>query len=145
MEFSHEYSGGMKRRWCTHSNTRWPFWLLIAAWICANSPQAATYAVITWIGEARHFTHQQRLTAEVAQVLTGAKVLEAPAVTVGEPVRPFAPPVPVEATLKKIELSTEGTVELSPLAARKKVRVVRATVWPERRREAPPCEPPRVG
>jgi hypothetical protein len=52
---------------------RWPFWLLIAAWVCANSPQAATYAVLDWVASARHFSHQQQLAREVAHLLAGEK------------------------------------------------------------------------
>jgi len=36
----------------------WPFWLLVLAWVCANRPQVAAYGLITWVGNARHFTHR---------------------------------------------------------------------------------------
>ena len=52
---------------------RWPFWLLIAAWVCANSPQAATYAVLSWMAEAGSFSHQKQLSREVAFLLAGEK------------------------------------------------------------------------
>lgn len=126
------------------TTARWPFWLLLAAWFCANSPQAATYAVLTWFGEARHFTHQQRLTAEVAHVLTGEKAPGLLAVLKDAPTRPFAPTVPTEAALKKIELAVEFTAEVLPPALREKVRVARAMSLPDARREAPPHEPPRA-
>ena len=126
------------------SPARWPFWLLLAAWFCANSPQAATYALLTWLGEARHFSQQQRLTAEVAAVLTGAEAPVAFAAAPDTTVRPFAPPVPADATLKKIELAVERTVEVLPSAVREKMRVARAMALPEPRRAAPPHEPPRA-
>ena len=123
---------------------RWPFWLLLAAWFCANSPQAATYALLTWLGEARHFSHQQRLTAEVAAVLTGAEAPIVFAAVTAAPARPFAPLVAADTTLKKIELAVERTAEVLPPAEREKVRVARAMALPEPRRVAPPHDPPRA-
>ena len=64
---------GMRRAEHTTSR-RWPFWLLIAAWVSANSPQAATYAVLAWLADARSFSHQHRLTLDVAHLLAGEKV-----------------------------------------------------------------------
>lgn len=95
-------------------SARWPFWLLIAAWVCANSPQAATYAFLTWLAEARSFAHQQRLTIEVAFLLGGEKAPERVART--ENTAPAQPPpaVPPEAVLKKLPLALERATE-SPL------------------------------
>lgn len=122
---------------------RWPFWVLLAAWVCANSPQVAVYTALTWLGEARHFTHQQRLTMEVAHVLGGAKLPGLLASMKCAPDRPFAPVVPVEATLKKIELAVERTSEAMPPEVRVQVSLARSSVCPPARREAPPHEPPR--
>jgi hypothetical protein len=90
---------------------RWPFWLLIAAWVCANSPQVATYALLTWMAEARSFTHQQYLTRDVAHLLAGEKT---PSRTVAlkqvsqEHESPGVPSsVPSAAVLKKVDLSSE--------------------------------------
>jgi hypothetical protein len=127
------------------STARWPFWLLIAAWVCANSPQAATYALLTWFGEARHFSHQQRLTAEVAHVFTGEKSPAMAVVALDVSERPFAPMVPSDATLRKIELAVERMADSPPLAVRENARVAHAIRWPDRLGEAPPHEPPRVG
>jgi hypothetical protein len=98
-------------------SARWPFWLLIAAWVCANSPQAATYAVLTWLAEARSFAHQQRLTVEVAFLLAGEKAPER--VTRTETSAPARPPpaVPSEAVLKKLPLAMECAPE-SPFPRR---------------------------
>lgn len=92
-------------------SARWPFWLLIAAWVCANSPQAATYAFLTWLAEARSFAHQQRLTVEVAFLLGGGKEPERVART--ENTAPAQPPpaVPPEAVLKKLPLALEHATE----------------------------------
>lgn len=122
---------------------RWPFWLLLVAWACANSPQIALYAVLTWAGEARHFTHQQRLTAEVAHVLTGQPTPSLLAAMKEAPPRPFAPVVPAEATLKKIELALERTTDVLPPESGQRTYLSRAASLPDSRREAPPHEPPR--
>lgn len=50
---------------------RCPFWLLIAAWFCANTPQIASLHVILWVKNAHHFSHQQQLRHQVAAVLSG--------------------------------------------------------------------------
>ena len=134
----------MSSRSRNRSTARWPVWLLIAAWGCANSPQAATYAVLTWFGEARHFTHQQRLTAELAHMLTGETAPGLLAALKDAPTRPFAPTVPTDATLKKIELAVERTAEVLSPAVREGMRVARAMALPETGRAAPPHEPPRA-
>jgi len=129
------------------SAARWPFWLMIVAWVCANSPQAATYALVTWIGEARNFSHQQRLTSEVAHVLTGTKADEKVfAIKKSDtPARPLALPVPAEATLKKIQLAVEFMVELRPPAEQGTWRGEWVSTVREARVETPPHEPPRAG
>ena len=43
---------------------RWPFWLLVVAWGCANGPQAAVYTTVAWLVEARSFSHQYDLTSQ---------------------------------------------------------------------------------
>ena len=127
------------------AGARWPFWLLIVAWVCANSPQVAAYALLTWIGEARSFSHQQRLTAEVAHVLTGTKAAERISWTKNTEAteRPFAPLVPVEATLKKIQLAVEETADLLPPDARAQRRIAGSEARREAWLDAPPHEPPR--
>lgn len=90
---------------------RWPFWLLLVAWVCANSPQAATYAVLSWMADARKFSHQQQLTREVAYLLAGEKAPEqrttAVAAVKQQETKPLRSAVPAAAVLKKIDLSTE--------------------------------------
>ena len=81
--------------------SRWPFWLLLAAWLCANTPAIAVCAALAWLGEARHFAHEQRLVTDVAFVLTGhdapGRGLLAAAKQVSVPAP--LPPVPAELTL----------------------------------------------
>ena len=128
------------------STARWPFWLLIAAWACANSPQAATYALLTWFGEARHFTHQQRLTGDVAFLLGGDGGQTEPMVARSENTSPTTPlpTVPVEAVLKKISLSTEGIAEVLPPALRARRPWEMSRECRDSLRVAPPHEPPRL-
>jgi hypothetical protein len=128
--------------------SRWPFWLLIAAWVCANTPQIAVFALLTWLAESRSFTHQQRLTQDVARLLVGEKPTTPIADTVARtqeniPSKPL-PPVPADTVLKKLELSLEKTTELLPLALRATRYREISSVCPEQRRCAPPHGPPRA-
>lgn len=137
----------MRRRANTLS-PRWPFWLLIVAWVCANSPQAATYALLTWIAEARQFSHQQQLTRDVAHLFAGEKaparepIVEA--ASEGDKSTASLPVMPATAVLKKIDLSTEKRAEgLRPIErvagfARTSER------WNGALRAPPPHGPPRA-
>jgi hypothetical protein len=123
---------------------RWPFWLLLAAWFCANSPQAATHGVIVWLANARHFSHQQRLSAKVASILAGTEIPATLVAASPAPERPFTAPAPAEAGLKKIDLFVVITsVGISPAE--------QADVWADTARMPPPTpwrehpvEPPRA-
>ncbi|MFM8336056.1 MAG: hypothetical protein ACKODK_10870 [Opitutaceae bacterium] len=123
---------------------RWPFWALLAAWFCANTPAVAVCAVLAWLGEARHFSHQQRLMTDVACLLTGN---ETPglgvmaAVKDMTPVQPSPPPLG-GLEVKKIDLAVEGSVEV-PTVTRETRILIRPVVWSQSWREAPPHEPPR--
>lgn len=127
------------------SAAQWPFWLLIVAWVCANSPQIALCALLAWMGEARHFSHQQRLTAEVAHVLTGASSESVLAALPHLPAKPLEPLAPATLTLKKVELSMEVAVEVVPSTGTREVRPLHMGAWPRAWRAAPPHEPPRAG
>jgi hypothetical protein len=124
-------------------SARWPFWLLLAAWFCANSPQAATYGLIVWLGQARHFSHQQRLTLQVATVLGGEHARSALAADKATPDRPVSPPIPAEATLKKIDLAITLSSELIPPACRALVPRFCTVSMPAAPWSEPPSEPPR--
>jgi hypothetical protein len=89
----------------------WPFWLLIAAWFCANSPQAATYSLIVWAKGSQHFSHQERLKEDVARLLTGKEASSAPWIAGSAPALPFAPQVPIDGVLKKLDLTAPLAVD----------------------------------
>lgn len=50
---------------------RWALRVLVAAWVCANGPQAAIYEVVLWAREAVRFEHQASLREQVAAALAG--------------------------------------------------------------------------
>ena len=122
----------------------WPFWLLLVAWICANSPQAATYAVIAWAGEARAFSHQERLSVELAHLLAGEAAPSSVAPAEHLPLSSSKPAIPTAATLKKIELAVENMVK----PAVPPQLVEGSSTFPDRLagidRGRPPHEPPRA-
>lgn len=131
----------------THRRTqsvRWPFWLLIAAWMCANTPQVAVYTGLAWLAEARSFSHQHRLSTDVAFVLAGKPTPQRIARAVkSAPLRPVAP-VPAEAVVKKIPLACESVAEVLPPALRASRPAEIAWVFPVSLRAPPPHGPPRV-
>lgn len=132
----------------TRLNARWPFWLLLAAWFCANSPQAATCEVIVWLGNARSFSHQERLSSEVASILAGTnlagtKSAVSLAVQRAESERPPLPPLPVAPTLKKTDvLFSDFSDPFLPQASARRGRVFSFS-FPAGLPLDPPAEPPR--
>ena len=126
-------------------NARWPFWLLLAAWFCAHSPQILTYELVVWVGDARHFSHQQRLTSAVAFVLAGEEPAPVAIVALGEPLcPPFAPAIPADATLQKITLAKPETTEVLPLRREHFAAIPSVWLGYTNERAAPPHEPPRL-
>lgn len=123
----------------------WPLWLLVLAWFCANCPQTLICTAVVWFGEAGSFSHQQRLTAAVAHVLSGEKTPDVFARSAAAPDRPFTPLVPASATLKKILLAVDRTVELLPPVARAIVRARDEASLRGILRAPPPHGPPRAG
>jgi hypothetical protein len=131
---------------------RWPFWALLAAWVCANCPQAAVYAVVTWLAEARTFSHQYELTRSVAHLLKGEPSASRVAVILhrtqaglpdGAPA-PVVPPVPPESVLRKIPLCVE-TISAHPRPVTGGVRLAPEAVGvPDWVRPVPLLEPPRA-
>jgi hypothetical protein len=123
----------------------WPFWLLLAAWVCANTPAVAFFALLTWLGEARHFDHQQRIMIDVAFVLSGQ---DAPgrgliAAAKNAPTNTSLPTVPAEVSLKKIDLAVERTAEILPPEITTRTFSAFDDLMLDARREPPPHEPPR--
>ncbi len=85
-------------------SARWPFWLLVAAWCCANTPQAATFELILWLKGAAYFSHQADLKVEVALILNGGS--KTAHLTASQSVRETPPPaVPIAktVTIKRVD------------------------------------------
>lgn len=122
----------------------WPFWALIVGWICANTPHVALFALLTWMEEARSFAHQERLSLEIACLLTGqsegSTVNTAPKLPDPAPV----PVIPTDIFAKKLDLAIEQTSEILPLALRPNTRATESFSPPDSLRATPPHEPPRL-
>jgi hypothetical protein len=123
------------------AKSRWPFWLLLAAWLCASYPLAATYVVV-WLGEARTFSHQQRLTADVARLLVGE---ETPSLLVdveneGPAKKPAVPPT---SSSKKVELAFEESAQVIEFVEPMQAHFAMLLTWESALSAAPPHGPPR--
>lgn len=127
---------------------RWPFWLLVAAWGCANGPQAAVYATVAWLVEARSFSHQHDLTRSVAHLLKGERAAGRVALVLqrnAPAAAPETPPVPVEAVLRGIVLGLEVVPSFAaPVTPARRLLAAELRLPPSWR-AAPPLGPPRVG
>ena len=94
----------------------YPFWVLIAAWLCANTPQVASWHVILWVKQAQHFSHSSRLRAEVHALLSG-RPIDHSSRYVAQPVEsetPSKPAVAADFSVKKILLSLETASPVTP-------------------------------
>lgn len=119
------------------------FWLLAAAWLCANLQPPTVRSVFSWIVEGTNFSHQQRLTLEVAKLLGGERPVRMIAKSTSAPKpAPKLPALP-ETPFKKLEvpLARYVGVAIIPLGLEKYVEAER--VVRDRERSAPPHEPPR--
>jgi hypothetical protein len=110
--------------------SRWPFWLLLAAWFCANTPQVITPHLLVWVKSSAHFSHQARLTRDVALMLTGqnhsARHLEVSPPT--EP-NPPLPAIPLDALDKKFSLAAVATEDaVHPRAPHTAIRRVNTSI-----------------
>ncbi|MES2692637.1 MAG: hypothetical protein V4773_04130 [Verrucomicrobiota bacterium] len=142
----------MRARANSPATARWPFWLLLAAWVCANSPQVAVYTALTWLAEARTFSHQRDLSQQVAHLLVGEKApsrvaeavarLELPA-REGGPVKAPAS-IPAATVLKKIDLAAEALVSVVAPEVQGKFCWENENGFGVARRAAPPHGPPRA-
>lgn len=135
---------GMESRLPNQASRRWPFWLLLAAWFCANAPQGAVPVFMTWLGEARSFSHQKRLTVQVAHILVGEQAHGLLAKAENVPVKPPTPAVPAEAAWKMIHLTVELTTEMLPPLLRGFSPKWKEIIVIARLRPAPPHQPPRT-
>lgn len=131
----------MSRR---HQPSRWPFWLLIAAWVCANTPQLALITVAAWIGEARHFTHQKQLSLQVAALLGGQRETRALATAPKLPAPMPTPIIPADFFAKKFDLGLEIASAAPPPSLRSEVEGIADPAMPDSPSLTPPHEPPRV-
>lgn len=123
----------------------WPVWLLVFAWLCANCPPELSGSFAHWAGDARTFSHQERLREEVSLVLSGKSIApSAPAVAAKPtPSRPAVPPVVGEGALKKIHFYPALSVRMLPPAARDFRRGPTDNLLPDPFRTEPPVPPPR--
>jgi hypothetical protein len=124
---------------------RWPFWLLVAAWWCANTPQAATFEVILWLKGAAYFSHQADLHADVAAILTGVpKVARGHGGQILRETPPPAVPLPKNVAIKRVGLCLQGeTISSASQVAGEMIRLLHDQV-PERRTSPPRLRPPRL-
>lgn len=123
---------------------RWPFWLLAAAWFCANTPQRLTYEWAVWMANGRHFSHQERLKADVAALLTGTKTNPLVALAKSGPVRLPVAPVPTDNSFKKIDLFASDTAEAIEQPRRNTAYPKIAWRVPENSRPEPLVPPPKA-
>jgi hypothetical protein len=85
------------------------FWILIVAWICANNPQAAVVATMSWIQEAHRRSSHQNLNLTVAELLgesTNTPVQNVESHGTDQGGKPLVLP---QFHPKKIELASEPT------------------------------------
>lgn len=131
-----------------HSQKRaakWPFWLLVAAWWCANTPQAATFEMILWLKGAASFSHQAELKADVAAILSGVpKVAPSHHGQIGRETPPPTVPLAKTVTIKRVSLCLheQSMVADGPIGG-VTMRRLHDRV-PERRTTPPQLRPPRL-
>lgn len=88
------------------TTARWPFWLLIVGWFCANIPATAPMQVFTWIKGAEHFSHYSTLRESVASMLAGQPRVAAPQLAFSatdSPPHSLPPALPAEVEIRKID------------------------------------------
>jgi hypothetical protein len=122
----------------------WRFCLLIGAWFCANAPQSLVMNLGVWCAGARHFSHQERLKAEVACLLSGNKKADAIRAAVALPAMPNPPPMPEGAVLKRLDLNAESAVYVAEPDPGTHVFRVHRDGASGRARLAPLLTPPRA-
>lgn len=119
------------------------FWLLLAAWCCANNPQAALVATISWLQEAHQRSGHRNLVLTVAQLLSADHKVPDVAARDRDAESPPPSALPATLNLNKLTLGLEPTgVELMPLSAARGLRF--AALLTHAARVYPPLlEPPR--
>jgi len=121
------------------------FVLLALGWACANVRPGTVAAVLDWVQASARFSHQQRLTLEVATLL-GETPREA-RVARADPASEPAPKTPAvgETMFKKLEVPLAREVAVAAREDRAAgYRAMQCAVRGEER-AAPPHGPPRAG
>ena len=125
---------------------KWPFWLLVAAWWCANAPQAATFELILWVKGAAHFSHQAELRRDVAAILNGtpqaARMASRGSIRRETP--PPAVPLAKTVTIKRVSLCLQEERIGSDAQMAEATLPLSHDQIPERRSSPPPLRPPRI-
>lgn len=143
----------MRTRKTTLANRQWPFWGLLAAWVCANSPQVAVFTALTWLAEARSFSHQDDLARQVAQLLSGEEAksrvgeamarLELQEEEQGDGAAKAPLGAPTIVVLKKVDIAAENVVGVGPPEPQVDFGWDNEDCFGVVRRVAPPHGPPR--
>lgn len=97
------------------------FGLLLAAWICANNPQAALVSAISWLQESHRQTGHDNLRSAVAQLLASSKKAPEQSAECRDNKRPDQAPASTGFTLRKLELAVESVVCV-PGGARNRIK-----------------------
>lgn len=124
--------------------SRGPFWILALAWACAVGGGHVAGGLGQWLAGGRHFSHQERLAAEVASLLSPGK-RAAPAIAHSAPAKPPPAPMPANDSVRRLEFSAPQAASL-PVAAEAEIRFPSA--WFAAGglgRSAPRLTPPRAG
>jgi hypothetical protein len=135
-------SPGLPRK----SPARWPFWLLVAAWWCANAPQAATFEAILWLKGAAAFSHQADLHAEVAALLSGVPRTRQPhSFRAANPLpSPATVPISARLAIQRVELNLEAELSRTPAQQAGEAVAIADDRVPDRRICPPRLRPPRL-
>ena len=122
-----------------------PFWLLIAAWVCANVPAVITLNIFLWVKGAEHFSHYAELRQNVASLVFGKSGKASPRLAAAESARRSLPPtLPSGGMLKKIDLAlATGLFQMIALQT-KPARPFLAHLAPGDPVTEVPYPPPRV-
>ena len=117
--------------------------MLVVAWLCANSPQEMTLRLATWTKDARTFSHQERLKAEVAALLSRTNAEPTQLAAQPIPSQSMTVPVVVEVVPKKIDFYSPLSVQLPLPQVRKERRREYERRPFDLARAEPPVPPPR--
>jgi hypothetical protein len=101
-------------------------------------------SAVIWVGEARSFSHQQRLTADVARVLVGEEPAPISAGLHNVPSEGAKQAVASNETVKKVELAIESSVHWLARDTVEPAKTLRVLPFLSTLRASPPHEPPRA-